>query len=85
MQTEVKVHGSNTDYFIASIEVSHRPTKGGLVVVRDIIIPITSTTKQLINNYAKGQVLTLEQKNGDFFDVYFIEKDKSNYVFCSHT
>lgn len=85
MQTEVKVHGSNTDYFIASIEVSDRKIKGGLVVVKDVIIPITSTTNQLINNYAQGQVLTLEQKNGDFFDVYFIEKDKSNYVFCSRT
>lgn len=83
MQTQVKIHGSNANYFFAFIEVSHRESNGGLVVVRDVKIPITSTTHQLLNNYAQGQVLTLDQKNGDFFDVYFIGNDESNYVFSS--
>jgi hypothetical protein len=47
-------------------------------------IPITSTTHQLLNNYAQGQVLTLEQKNGEFLDVYFIGNDEFNYLFSSH-
>ncbi len=62
MQTQVKIHGSNANYFFASIEVSQRESNGGLVVVRDVKIPITSTTHQLLNNYAQGQVLTLDQK-----------------------
>lgn len=62
MQTQVKIHGSNANYFFASIEVSQRASNGGLVVVRDVKIPITSTTHQLLNNYAQGQVLTLDQK-----------------------
>ena len=84
MQTQVKIHGSNANYFFASMEVSQRASNGGLVVVRDVKIPITSTTHQLLNNYAQGQVLTLDQKNGDVIDVYFIENDESNYVFSSH-
>lgn len=84
MQTQVKVHGSNANYFFAFIEVSQRESNGGLVVVRNVKIPITSTTHQLLNNYARGQVVTLEQKNGDFLDVYFIENDELNYVFSSH-
>lgn len=54
------------------------------MVVRDVKIPITSTTHQLLNNYARGQVLTLDQKNGEVIDVYFIENDETNYVFSSH-
>ncbi|EPQ5995040.1 TPA: hypothetical protein QHK14_003561 [Klebsiella pneumoniae] len=84
MQTQVKIHGSNANYFFASIEVSQRASNGGLVVVRDVKIPITSTTHQLLNNYARGQVLTLDQKNGEVIDVYFIENDETNYVFSSH-
>ncbi|EPD8814749.1 MULTISPECIES: hypothetical protein [Klebsiella] len=84
MKVQVKVHGSNTDYFFAFIEVSDRKTKGDLVVVRDVIIPIISSAGRLSNYYSQGQVLTLEQKNGDILDVYFIEKDKSNYVFSTH-
>lgn len=84
MQTQVKIHGSNANYFFASIEVSQRASNGGLVVVRDVKIPITSTTHPLLNNYAQGQVLTLDQKNGEVIDVYFIENDETNYVFSSH-
>ncbi|GKK47464.1 hypothetical protein [Klebsiella variicola] len=84
MQTQVKIHGSNANYFFASIEVSQRESNGGLVVVRDVKIPITSTTHQLLNNYVQGQVLTLDQKNGEVIDVYFIENDEANYVFSSH-
>lgn len=84
MQTQVKIHGSNANYFFASIEVSQRASNGGLVVVRDVKIPITSTTHQLLNNYAQGQVLTLDQKNGEVIDIYFIENDETNYVFSSH-
>ncbi|ENO7635023.1 hypothetical protein ACVCGN_17715 [Klebsiella pneumoniae] len=84
MQTQVKIHGSNANYFFATIEVSQRASNGGLVVVRDVKIPITSTTHQLLNNYAQGQVLTLDQKNGEVIDVYFIENDETNYVFSSH-
>lgn len=83
MKVQVKVHGSNTDYFFAFIEVSDRQTKGDFVV-RDVIIPIISSAGRLSNYYSQGQVLTLEQKNGDILDVYFIEKDKSNYVFSTH-
>lgn len=36
MQTQVKIHGSNTNYFFASIEVSQRASNSGLVVVRDV-------------------------------------------------
>jgi len=84
MLTQVKIHGSNANYFFASIEVSQRASNGGLVVVRDVKIPITSTTHPLLNNYAQGQVLTLDQKNGEVIDVYFIENDETNYVFSSH-
>lgn len=84
MQTQVKIHGSNANYFFASIEVYQRASNGGLVVVRDVKIPITSTTHPLLNNYAQGQVLTLDQKNGEVIDVYFIENDETNYVFSSH-
>lgn len=84
MQTQVKIHGSNANYFFASIEVSQRASNGGLVVVRHVKIPITSTTHPLLNNYAQGQVLTLDQKNGEIIDVYFIENDETNYVFSSH-
>lgn len=83
-QTQVKVHGSNVNYFFAYIEEYQRESNGGLVVVRDVKIPITSTTHQLLNNYAQEQVLTLEQKDGKVFDVYFIENDELNYVFSSH-
>lgn len=84
MQTQMKIHGSNTHYFFADLEVSQRASNGGLVVVRDVKIPMTTTTHQLINNYAIGQVLTLEQKNGAVVDFYYIENDGENYVFSTH-
>ncbi|HAW7564540.1 TPA: hypothetical protein JLH68_004106, partial [Escherichia coli] len=72
MQTQLKVKGGYSHFFFANIEVSQRESNGGLVVVRDVNIPITTTTLSLLENYAVGQVLTLEQKNGDFFDVYYV-------------
>ena len=74
MQTQVKIHGSNANYFFASIEVSQRESNGGLVVVRDVKIPITSTTHQLLNNYAQGQVLTLDQKKMERSLMYISSK-----------
>lgn len=75
MQTQLKVKGGYSHFFFANIEVSQRESNGGLVVVRDVNIPITTTTLSLLENYAVGQVLTLEQKNGDFFDVYYVGTD----------
>ncbi|HIB8576399.1 TPA: hypothetical protein ACWX51_000635 [Klebsiella pneumoniae] len=84
MQTQVKIYGSNANYFFANIEVSQSASNGGLVVIRDVKIPMTTTTHQLLNNYAVGQVLTLEQKNGEVVDYYFIENDGESYIFSTH-
>ncbi|EAC2092349.1 hypothetical protein F9J35_14285 [Escherichia coli] len=84
MQTQLKVKGGYSHFFFANIEVSQRETNGGLVVVRDVNIPITTTTLSLLENYAVGQVLTLEQKNGDFFDVYYVGTDGNNFQFSTY-
>ncbi|BDW69446.1 hypothetical protein ACO2D6_004289 [Escherichia coli] len=84
MQTQLKVKGGYSHFFFANIEVSQRESNGGLVVVRDVNIPITTTTLSLLENYAVGQVLTLEQKNGDFFDVYYVGTDGNNFQFSTH-
>lgn len=84
MQTQLKVKGGYSHFFFANIEVSQRESNGGLVVVRDVNIPITTTTLSLLENYAVGQVLTLEQKNGDFFDVYYVRTDGNNFQFSTH-
>ncbi|EFB2392122.1 hypothetical protein AADD53_002969 [Escherichia coli] len=85
MQTQLKVKGGYSHFFFANIEVSQRESNGGLVVVRDVNIPITTTTLSLLENYAVGQVLTLEQKNGDFFDVYYVGTDGNNFQFSTHS
>ncbi|HBC2438261.1 TPA: hypothetical protein IUD45_001040 [Escherichia coli] len=85
MQTQLKVKGGYSHFFFANIEVSQRESNGGLVVVRDVNIPITTTTLSLLENYAVGQVLTLEQKNGDFFDVYYVGTDGNNFLFSTHS
>ncbi|EJM1769758.1 hypothetical protein ACGLQ7_002485 [Escherichia albertii] len=85
MQTLLKVKDGYSHFFFANIDVSQRESNGGLVVVRDVRIPITTTTLSLLENYAVGQVLTLEQKNGDFFDVYYVGTDGNNFLFSTHS
>ena len=65
MQTQLKVKGGYS-HFSSPILKSHKESQMAVWLSLGMLIYLLQQQLSLCENYAVGQVLTLEQKNGDF-------------------